>query len=215
MAHVVGEKARENSVRSLQNLYTVVVGLALSMAVGRFVAAVDVARAVFAPSLFNFLSFLLTLVPFYHGALRHLDITYVENAKQQPRKGALAIDFWLLFLEACVVLALAIWISEPEFFPWGMAALFLLDTIWGGVTYIAVTADARTNHESRWAWINIIAFFLLTILCVLLDLWPIGNRGETDKASFVLLVLCLVRTIVDYSWCWSTYYPQVDVGSQT
>ncbi len=67
----------ERSVSHLQQLYTVVVGLALTVAITNLIdqaAPVPIRMA----ALPYFVSYLVTLVPFYHGALRHLDVTYLK-----------------------------------------------------------------------------------------------------------------------------------------
>ena len=60
---------------------------------------------------------LVTLIPFYHGALRHLDEQYAGAGARQAR-GFVLVDFLVLFLESCVFLALAVSIARPEVFGW-------------------------------------------------------------------------------------------------
>lgn len=81
------EHAQKTSVENLQSLYSLVVGLALANAV------LKVARGELEPvpvdltTLPLFLGFLVTLVPFYHGALRHLDATYIVARAKGSQSG--------------------------------------------------------------------------------------------------------------------------------
>src|SRR3981189_1167917 len=100
--------ARENSVRQLSDIYNIVTGVALALAITKLVdpnASWFPIRNDFA---INFLTFLAIMVPFHQGAVRHLFATYVENGgSSRIRRGALALDFFILFAEACLFVALA------------------------------------------------------------------------------------------------------------
>src|SRR4051794_37746654 len=105
--------SQSRSVQNLENLYSVVIGAGLSFGI---VTLVDPSKAP-VPLRFEllpyFVSYLVTLIPFYHGALRHLDVVYIEG-KRPVRSGALLLDFLGLFLESCLFLALAVLLRAPE-----------------------------------------------------------------------------------------------------
>jgi hypothetical protein len=111
-------QTRQRTVGHLQQLYTVVAGVALTLAITKLL---DEKAAM--PLRFDvipyFLAYLVTLVPFYHGALRHLDITYFEDAQAKTKAGALMFDWTLLFLESCFLLGLALLLRSPK--PFGFA----------------------------------------------------------------------------------------------
>src|SRR5690349_19220544 len=96
---MVNEK-REKAVKSLVALYTVVMGVALSLAVRGLIDERGGLETVTLPDLLLFVAFVGTLFPFFHGALRHLDDAYVENKNANVREGALVVDFVLLFIHA-------------------------------------------------------------------------------------------------------------------
>jgi hypothetical protein len=51
-------------------------------------------------TLINLCTFLIIIVPFYHGAVRHLFATYIEDGgSKRIKNGALLADFFLLFVE--------------------------------------------------------------------------------------------------------------------
>jgi len=72
-------------------------------------------------------AYVVTLVPFHHGAMRHLDVTYRQAGAPAVREGALLADFFLLFIEACLLLALANVLVHSMQAAWIFLALFALD----------------------------------------------------------------------------------------
>jgi hypothetical protein len=161
------------------------------------------------PVLPYFLAYLLTLVPFYHGALRHLDITYVQEASQRPRAGALMGDWSLLFIESCLLVAIALLVGRPAAFSYVLAFLLAFDTVWAFVAHLAFSAPGQ-RAERKWAMINLVSAALLVLSIVYLDTLDAAQKPVATYRWVVLLTICGMRTIIDYWWCWSYYYP----GSQ-
>ena len=89
-------------------------------------------------------AYVVTLVPFYHGAMRHLDVTYRQAEAPPVREGALLGDFFLLFVEACLFLALANVIAHTTQATWTFLALFALDGLWGLAAYWVFTRSRRS-----------------------------------------------------------------------
>lgn len=120
--------AAKSSVRNLGALYSVVVGVALAYAIEEVID--PVAATPFSWHLMPlFIALLATLVPFYHGALRHLDVTYVEHPGEGLNNGALLADFLLLFVEGSLFVALASLLDRPVWFGWTLVSLLLLDAL--------------------------------------------------------------------------------------
>src|SRR3954451_2517977 len=117
---------RENSVKQLSELYNVVTGVSLSLAITKLIdPAADVIPLKW-DLLFNFLSLLVVIIPFHQGAVRHLFATYVEDGgSTRIKSGALAFDFFLLFFQACIFVALSILIVNTELFTNVLMALLL------------------------------------------------------------------------------------------
>jgi hypothetical protein len=198
---------KHNSVRNLENLYTVVVGLALSVAIYQFVGinrGVSPIRFELAPFL---VAFILTLLPFYHGALRHLDVTYIEHSGRQVRSGALLADFSILFIEGCLLLALAFLISVPQHFAWGLVMLLSINVIWGFIAHLGFSQEMKPKAESRWALINLFTVGTLVIYFFAIDIFPPKVGVIELSFSVFILVVSFVRTVLDYMFCWEFYYP--------
>jgi len=113
----------KRSVESLQRLYGSAVALALYTAVSKTVVTSSSGTvSLNHVSLIWFIPFLATLLAFYHGALRHLDGTYIFTRPTRPP--VLLFDFLLLFIEAGLLVRLAFQISDPAAF--GAAYIILL-----------------------------------------------------------------------------------------
>ena len=193
------KEAQKNSVRNLQNLYSIVAGLALSLSLYNLI---DIYREGL-PFKFEllpfFVSFLVTLIPFYHGALRHLDATYIEQDTRQVRGGALLADFVILFIESCILLSIAVLLPKPQFFAYGLVILFALDSIWGFIAHFVFSQVAKTKAEVRWALINIVTALTLSVCLIIISIFQLW---------IIILSVSVIRTVVDYVLCWEFYFPK-------
>lgn len=197
----------ERRLRHLQMLYTVVAGLALTVAV---TALIDKEQQVPIRSslLPYFVAYLFTLVPFYHGALRHLDATYIEDNETDVRPGALMVDWSLLFIESCILLAIASLLQNSEAFSYSLVCLFVFDMVWGFGAHLAFSPKSvKLRPEVRWAIINLFTAGALVAVLVFLDSLDPTKKPVSTYRWILILTISIVRTIGDYYWCWSYYYP--------
>lgn len=200
-------ESKTNSVRNLEHLYTTVVALALSLAIYNLIDTTRATVPLKLELLPFFAAFLITLIPFYHGALRHLDITYIEKGGKQVRKGALLIDFSALFIESCIFIVLAVLLLKPLFFVWGLVALLVFDIIWAFIAYLGFSQDVQPKAELRWVLINLIAVVILSVYLIIFNFVPRATYVSDLKLSAGILGFSFLRTIIDYAWCWNVYYP--------
>src|SRR5215471_17650873 len=105
MAAPASTTQRQRAVKHLQELYTVVTGLALTTAITKLIdqQASTLVNTTVAP---YFAAYFCTLVPIYHGALCHFDRTYLSEPHAIPKPGALLVEWVLLFMESCGLLGL-------------------------------------------------------------------------------------------------------------
>ena len=208
------ESGRRRTVAHLQTLYTVVVGVALAVALTNLIDQQSAVPIRFA-ALPYFVAYLFTLVPFYHGALRHLDIAYFETSANSTRPGALMADWSLLFIESCGLLALALLVNRPVPFMFALIALLAFDAVWAFTAHLAFSPRSAVGAaEPRWAKINIVTVLALVGVLVYLDSVDAETK-PVDLYRWVLVTAVAVgRTIWDYVWCWSYYYPHETEGEQ-
>ena len=87
----------KHSVENLANLYSMVAALSLSAAISQVIDPKGEGIPLRLATLPLLGVFLVTLVPFYQGALRHLHDAHIEEPPPHIRRGALLLDFAILF----------------------------------------------------------------------------------------------------------------------
>jgi hypothetical protein len=197
--------ARENSVKQLSELYNVVAGAALALAITKIIDLNAPVLPIKSEPVLCFLSFLIIIIPFHQGAVRHLFATYVEGgASTRIQRGALAFDFLILFVEGCLFVALALLIEKPNLFTIVIIALLALDCVWGFLATIAFVGAQAQTAEKKWSIINLAAAAILVLAYIF---GPPLLQGWNIEMKIVVLLICLLRTITDYYWSWDFYYP--------
>jgi len=196
----------KRSVDALQRLYTIVIGLALTEGAKRIIdpnIAATVTGA--APELdrwYHLIGLVVTIVPFYHGANRHLDDVYLFDAPQQTVKAALILDFFILFIEGTLFAMMGMSILLSERFYSLLLVLLLVDVGWAGVS---IVIKGLSKPLLKWCLTNIGALVLIYVVL---------NTGllPPDKREVLLLALLAIRTGFDYALSWKFYMGQKDLA---
>jgi hypothetical protein len=200
-------EARKNSVEQLARLYSVVIGIALTLAMRSSLTPDASWPLVRLDCALNLASFFILVIPFYHGAMRHLYATYVEGGgSTRVKNGALFVDFILLFLEGCAFVVMSSVISDVSKFAWMVVFVLVLDSVWGVLASLAFTGAQAQNSERIWALINLVAS--VALICMLL-LVPSRFVSNLIQGQFVLLSILTLRTVIDYIFCWQFYFPSI------
>jgi hypothetical protein len=200
--------ARQSSVEQLAELYNVVIGVALSLSIYNAVDMNAHPIPVKLDKLVNVLSFLLIIIPFYHGAVRHLFATYVEGGgSTRIKNGALLADFYLLFIEGCLFVMMACVLNDTATFGWVVVSLLLLDCVWGFLAWLAFTGAEAQHAERIWSLINFFTAALLSIILIFAS-GVFVQKPLLSQAG--LLAIIGARTILDYFACWNFYFPPAD-----
>ncbi|MEN9689288.1 MAG: hypothetical protein RI998_1285 [Pseudomonadota bacterium] len=154
-----------------------------------------------------FIAFVVTLFPFFHGALRHLDDAYIENVNDHIKTGALIIDFSLLFLHALAFLVLSQLLKKPADFAWLLICLLAIDVIWGIFAFNGPSSHGKLSPEIRWSIINF--FFICATAFYLIDNdIYLGWQGSSGKLAVLITIACIFRSAADYLWCREVYFPK-------
>jgi hypothetical protein len=190
------------TVRSLQALYSVVAGAALALAIDGFVDP-STKAIIKAQTLPMLLALVVTLVPFYHGSLRHFESVYVEvpaKTGDLERSGRLFLDFVLLFVEGCLLLAAAKLVERPVAFTGTLAAVCLVDAVWG---FLGLMISNQESASTTWARINIVGSVAFGAV-----VWFQMAAGPAEWLLPILVLgVSIVRTTVDYLTGWNFYFP--------
>lgn len=190
------------SVNSLQWFYTIVLSLAVVQAVNGIIEVNTTNLNItfnFA-NLPQFFSFIVILIPFYQGANRYLDDTYICK-KNHVSPFAGLIDFLFFFIEALVFYFMALSIFKPKAFYIGVLVVLLIDVIW--LMFVYCANKEIFQKIKYWLTINVITF---TILIIVLICPLMGNYIK----NWLSMALLIIRTLVDYWLVWSFYWPALD-----
>lgn len=192
-------KAIERSVDSLEKIYAVVIAFAISQAVQILLkgpsGTAEFSLEELSSGLPAFVAFSFTLVPFWHGMNRHLDRCYLEKTGEVVQ-GALLLDFGVFFAEASLLFA-AGWSLRSGIASFICLGLLLfVDMIWGFISH-QIHFPGKKSHVRKWSAINIGAL----VLAFLIVTYPFQPK------SWVLAVVAVLRSVVDYWLCWDFYFP--------
>lgn len=214
-------EGRRGSARHLLELYSIATGLALAAGLERLTRSDETGSSIHWTALPLFLAFLVTLIPYFHGALRHLDRTWIENA-DTATPDRMMIDFIALFAQVCLLFLLGKFELSPRPFLVTLILLLLLDSIWAAISTglewfhfpslrTGKGAIAHVFHWEgglrSWFWTN------LVIAAVGLAMLYIFDRTDADPLtiSWIICLLCVVRTVIDYTASWNFYFPSIGV----
>jgi hypothetical protein len=181
----------------------VVVAIALTLGIERLLPSLtSSSNVVRTGSLPLLVALVVTAIPFYHGALRHLDVVYVEQRDVRPRPFAVLVDFFLLFMESCVILALAASTTRPGYFAVFYATLLLVDVLWAIVATTVLVEGSSLKTQNAWLIINLCT--LAGLASILVPLW-VADAASDSALRAVLLCFALGRTTADYARSWRFY----------
>jgi hypothetical protein len=189
-------------------LYTVVMGVALSLAVRSMIDEKGGLETVTWPIALLFFAFVATLFPFFHGALRHLDDAYVDNKNSGIREGALAVDFVLLFIHALAFVILALLLKKPGQFAWVLVILLSIDVVWGVFVIFGPSGKKGFNAETKWTLINLVFVLVSLVFLVWFGVTPLRDGMEPLRLALPIFASCVIRTVIDYVWCADFYFPK-------
>lgn len=198
------EKRIARSVDSLQKIYSVVIALAIGQAIQTLL--IDRAIGALAPPGVilartpAFLALLAILVPFYHGMNRHLDVAYIERPEEQRAEAALLFDFIVFFFESCLLFAVAYSIG-PGMAAFGfLGTLLAVDMLWALVSHWIHYSQDKPSVFS-WSAINAAAIVLGLFV-------GFTQYYSPTVKSWLLLVIAIGRTALDYWFYWQFYFPR-------
>lgn len=194
--------ASECTVKSLQWIYTIVIALSIGEAFKQIVPDAGLGedkRGIHWERLPLLLSFLLLVVPFYHGMTRFLSDMYSEDKIDRYYGIWLLLDCSVFTIEAGLFFILARSLSKDLWlrFSWGVMVLLLLDIEWGALVW-----KFRPSSISWWVMVN-----LWSVPCLAGASLASRKRNPWWGISLTSLVI-LARTVADYWTSWEFYFPK-------
>ena len=209
MSDVAGEQLRR-SINALERVHAVLIGFAMTASVRialeswlRPAGAGGILSPPDWPTLALFGAFFFTVIPFFHGAVRHLDAVHLYA--RSPVQYHLLADYVLLFVEALVFITMAESVDTPPQFIYTVWALLVIDIVWGFTT-IAMSTLGHAKHPDRtpaslwhvWKWIRWDTGSAAAMLLLAL--------GQPQNVEAWLCAGAFLRTATDYYFNRSAYF---------
>lgn len=194
-------KAVSSTAEDLRWIYGVIIALSIGEAFTQVVLPPDsgVLRIQWdrLPSL---CSFILLVVPFYHGMSRYFSEMY-DIAKMGHHYGLwLLLDCLAFTVEAALFFVLARSLPKCLWTHFTLTVLVLLfwDVLWGAIAW-----KYRTNTISSWVIVNLGT--IIPLGAILLALRTSTSWWAVSLATLIVLG----RTVADYGTGWGFYFPKV------
>jgi hypothetical protein len=199
---------REQSVKHLASLYTVVIGVALSSSIYHLIDPDKGIASISKPSLILFIAFIFLIFPFYHGAMRHLDSTYLTSDSKDVRDYALLVDILLLFTHGVFFVVISMLLKQPDEFLLFIMIILAIDVVWGFMAHLAFSPDKDHKAETSWAKINLAALIFMFIFSLVEENTLNWLSNKPINYCSIILVIVFVRTLADYGMNWKFYFPK-------
>lgn len=184
-------------VKYLQDLYVVVLGVAVVLAAEQIIAPEKEGVPVEWGVLPLFLAFGLVAFPTYHGIGAYLDQTYgARSAEVRPIR--VLSDFLVGFIQFFLLIALALLISRPAYFAGTMMLLVISDAI----RTIALQRFARredaSSLERNAALINGSAGLAIAAILTIAWLADLEESNSETLINVAIPVIALARVTMSY-----------------
>lgn len=191
------KKTLDRSVDSLRNIYTIIIALAIGNAINKLFISNSTTffDTIFIKNIPVLLAFFLTVVPFFHGMNRHLDECYIT--KDSKAQGFLLFDFFAFSLEAIIFVVFANrYMNGLEGYII-LGILLSFDIFWCIISHF-VHFNVLKKQTFKWVIINAIVL-LIGILIYYLK--------TEQNLNLIFCILAILRTTLDYVFCWEYYFP--------
>jgi len=201
---------------SIKTVVTIVTGLALTNTLLVLITGGHYSRVIPISELslveIAFATVLIAnIVRFYHGNVRHIDVTYGDESyahaasgRHVEPRGGLGIDFFVVFGQSLMFSVASFYIGDSAAFLDVFVALLALDVLWA--VYLRRDSDAVS---SGWLWLlnDIGALIALVILLSV-------HRSLPDQAWPLDAGLGVVAltTAIDFALSWEFYFPRTVEG---
>ena len=201
-------KAVEASIKTLENFYSFLISFALTQGTLKLLLTWQSDqswRSVGATVLY--VSFLITLVPFYQGMNRFLFETHVVRPLEKPaaRSSPMLFDIWAFLLMASLLFVMGWSITSPYIFFYAWSALLALDIIWTTLVWIIQGSRKPIWAINNLAWLG--CGWAYWVILYALSGVPSFDKAVLATLIYGFVVVEVVRSIMDYRINWKFYFP--------
>lgn len=200
------ESITERTARHLQSLYVVGAGLGVAFALEGMIRGVGSDPSMEWDTVPVVVAFLVTLIPFFHGAMLYMD------TEIRGRATVVMVDFLALFSQTVLFFVMAEFVREPTSFVIAWIVLLAVGVAWVLWLMSPMPRDSKRQdaepifREYRsWAIINFICSLVLLAVYFLVPSGD-GRIGPDLRLGLILMVIAIVRTAADYWFSRAVYF---------
>jgi len=196
----------ERTARHLQSLYVVGAGLGVAFALEGMIEGVGSDPSLEWDTVPVVVAFLVTLIPFFHGAMLYMD------TEIRGRATVVLVDFLALFSQTVLFFVMAEFVREPKSFTIAWIVLLVVDVAW--VVWLMTAMPRRSKGQAAepifreyrpWAIINSVCILALLAVIAFVPTND-GGTGPDLRLGLILMVIAIVRTAADYWFSRAVYF---------
>ena len=196
----------ERTARHLQSLYVVGAGLGVAYALEGMIRGVGSDPSMERDTVLVVVAFLVTLIPFFHGAMLYMD------TEIRGRAAVVMIDFLALFSQTVLFFVMAEFVREPKSFTIAWMVLLAVDVVW--VVWLMTPIPRRSKGQAAepifreyrpWAIINSVCIVALLAVYLLIPSGD-GRTGPDLRLGLILMLIAIARTGADYWFSRAVYF---------
>ncbi len=205
----MNNKALERSVNHLQILFSIVFGISITTLLSKITTIInDIGyknMKIYIPYLLMGLSYFILVIPFYHGANRYMDQTYILNNDKNEKRFSLMIDFFFLFFEGVIFLILSLLIKNIHWFYIIICLLLFYDFLWVGLSFLYNNCEQIKKNNTKYKWWGIcnVITGIIILLSNSINIWT-----DVIYLHIFIFILLFIRSVLDYILVWDFYFPQ-------
>jgi hypothetical protein len=197
-------------VNSLKEIMTIIVGLALTNSIIQ-----REIKDIRMESVIIFVLSVITMIRFYHGNFRHLDVTYSfynykvdsisQSVKQHPREEKVSLDFFFILIESLILGLMSFYQRIPLYFFLTFIILLIVDVFWFFLASQLTESKEVFKHQRYWTISNFITIIALLFALLFMNS-QLVNLGE-NIMIYVLSFIIFANSFLDYKFNWTFYFP--------
>ncbi len=196
--------------RHLQEVYAVVLGIALVLAVEQVIHVGGEGSPFRGQLVLPFLAFVSLAFSIYHCGVTYLDRRYADRTAGTRSRSGVFVDLLVGTSELLALIGLSILISQPPTFAVGVVIVLGFEVIAGLVLGAARNYETVGAFSRTYLWLNLASVALLGL--ALLTLRVISPATFEVAAGPVAFVAAVARTAVFYSLGFSMLFAEDESG---
>ncbi len=192
--------------RHLQEVYAVVLGVALVLSVEQVIHLGEEGSPFRGRLVLPFLAFVSLAFSIYHWGVTYLDRRYAEGRGATGSRAGVFVDLLVGTTELLALIGLSILISRPSTFAVGVVIVLAFEVIAGLVLGAAGNYRRLGAFPRTYLWINLASVAVLGLAMLILEMAAEG-AGEV-AAGLVVFIAAVARTAVFYGLGFSVLFAE-------